>query len=256
MATNPVPRFPDGFLWGVSTSAHQTEGAAELRGPSVWDVFTSGAGAGEGRLDGGGGLRPLPPLPRGRGAAGGPGRGRVPLLGLLASGGLPRRPRPPTDRLVDELCAAGVRPVPTLFHWDLPAGLDWLERGHGVAFRPVRVGGRGPARRPRRQVDHSERARRAHPAGPRPRRARPRPEAAVRTPCRWPTTSCSCTASRYGPCASGAADIGIANSHGPTWPASDEAADREAADFYDVLLEPDVRRPRADRGGTRTASRS
>lgn len=36
--------------------------------------------------------------------------------------------------------------------------------------------------------------------------------------------------------AAGATDIGIANSHGPTWPASDDPADREAADFYDVLL--------------------
>jgi beta-glucosidase len=36
--------------------------------------------------------------------------------------------------------------------------------------------------------------------------------------------------------ASGATDIGIANSHGPTWPASQEQPDVEAADFYDLLL--------------------
>ncbi|GAA1038834.1 hypothetical protein GCM10009566_20370 [Streptomyces murinus] len=36
--------------------------------------------------------------------------------------------------------------------------------------------------------------------------------------------------------AAGAADIGIANSHGPTWPASADPADTEAADFYDTLL--------------------
>lgn len=36
--------------------------------------------------------------------------------------------------------------------------------------------------------------------------------------------------------AAGATDVGIANSHGPTWPASDDPADREAADFYDLLL--------------------
>jgi beta-glucosidase len=36
--------------------------------------------------------------------------------------------------------------------------------------------------------------------------------------------------------ASGATDIGIANSHGPTWPASQEQPDLEAADFYDLLL--------------------
>ncbi len=30
--------------------------------------------------------------------------------------------------------------------------------------------------------------------------------------------------------------MGIAHSHGPTWPASDAPADREAAEFHDVLL--------------------
>ncbi|WP_416976163.1 family 1 glycosylhydrolase, partial [Streptomyces sp. 4F14] len=38
------------------------------------------------------------------------------------------------DRLVDELCGAGVRPVPTLFHWDLPVTLDWLERDTAARF--------------------------------------------------------------------------------------------------------------------------
>lgn len=36
--------------------------------------------------------------------------------------------------------------------------------------------------------------------------------------------------------AAGATDIGIANSHGPTWPASQEPEDIEAANFYDLLL--------------------
>lgn len=36
--------------------------------------------------------------------------------------------------------------------------------------------------------------------------------------------------------AAGVTDVGIANSHGPTWAASQEQADVEAAGFYDLLL--------------------
>jgi beta-glucosidase len=42
------------------------------------------------------------------------------------------------DRLVDALLAAGIRPVPTLYHWDLPLDLQraggWLERSTAEAF--------------------------------------------------------------------------------------------------------------------------
>jgi hypothetical protein len=41
MLTAPMPEFPTGFRWGVSTSAYQIEGAGGTDGrrPSIWDTF-------------------------------------------------------------------------------------------------------------------------------------------------------------------------------------------------------------------------
>ncbi|ANB06331.1 beta-glucosidase [Streptomyces ambofaciens] len=235
MATHPIPRFPDGFLWGVSTSAHQIEGAAELREPSVWDAFTAEPGRVK---DGSTAAVACDHYHRYR--------EDVALLADLGvdayrfSVSWPRVNSPGGlgfyDRLVDELCAAGVRPVPTLFHWDLPVGLDWLERDTASRFAEyvTRVADR-LGDRVGRWITLNEPAEHTllgHALG-------------VHAPGRGLLFDALPVAHHqllaHGLAvralrASGATDVGIANSHGPTWPASDDPADREAADFYDLLL--------------------
>jgi beta-glucosidase len=125
-------RFPEDFVWGAATSAYQIEGAAGEggRGPSVWDTFTRTPGKVRG------------------GDTGDVASGHYHLLDddldLMASLALRSYrfslswPRVlPTGsgqvnqagldfyrRLVDGLRERGIRPMATLFHWDLPQALQ------------------------------------------------------------------------------------------------------------------------------------
>jgi beta-glucosidase len=137
-------RFPAGFLWGASTSAYQIEGGTDLdgRGPSIWDVFAAGGAC--------------------RGATGETAadhrRRMADDVALLGELGLPayrfsiawprvqplgRGPVSPTGldfyrALVDALLEAGIEPVATLYHWDLPQSLEdaggWTQRDTALAF--------------------------------------------------------------------------------------------------------------------------
>ncbi|MGH9264805.1 MAG: GH1 family beta-glucosidase [Acidimicrobiales bacterium] len=125
-------RFPPDFLWGVATSAYQVEGGVDLdaRGPSIWDTFCAQPGKVRGGDDG-------------RTAADHRRRMAedVALLRHLGVGAYrfsiawPRVQ--PTGRdavrasgvdfyraLVDALLDAGIEPVVTLYHWDLPQALE------------------------------------------------------------------------------------------------------------------------------------
>ncbi|GIH26981.1 beta-glucosidase [Acrocarpospora phusangensis] len=128
------------FLWGTATAAYQIEGAVaeDGRGPSVWDTFAHEPGrvrdghtgdvacdhyhrwAEDVELMAAAGVNAYRfsvawsrVLPAGRGAVNGRG------LDFY-------------DRLVDGLCAKGIAPALTLFHWDLPQALEdeggWLNR--------------------------------------------------------------------------------------------------------------------------------
>ncbi|CAM5706928.1 Beta-glucosidase OS=Streptomyces glaucescens OX=1907 GN=SGLAU_11525 PE=3 SV=1 [Streptomyces glaucescens] len=235
MTTAPIPRFPAGFLWGVSTSAHQIEGAADEREPSVWDAFTAEPGRVK---DGSTAAVACDHYHRHRED-----------VALLAGLGVDAyrfsvswpRVRSPRgldfyDRLVDDLCAAGVRPVPTLFHWDLPLGLDWLERDTATRFADhagvvaERLGDRVST-----WITLNEPAEHTllgHALGVHAPGKRLLFDALPAAHHQLLAHGLAVGALR----AAGAGDIGIANSHGPTWPASEDPADVAAADFYDILL--------------------
>jgi len=140
-----VRQFPDGFRWGVSTSAYQIEGAvdADGRGRSIWDTYSHTPG----KIDDGG-------------------TGDVACdhyrrwhedVELIASLNVNtyrfslawprlfpdgrRREERGFDhyhRLIDALLERGIEPVVTLYHWDLPQTLEdrggWRNRATSERF--------------------------------------------------------------------------------------------------------------------------
>ncbi|MES4887714.1 GH1 family beta-glucosidase [Streptomyces sp. NPDC096012] len=234
-AGDPMPRFPDGFLWGVSTSAHQIEGAAEEREASVWDVFTAEPGRVKDGSTAAVACDHYHRYPQDVALLAGLGvdayRFSVSWPRVNSPGGLDFY-----DRLVDELCAAGVRPVPTLFHWDLPASLDWLRRDTAARFAEhVSVVAERLGDRVAKWITLNEPAEHTllgHALGAHAPGKRLLFDALPVAHHQLLAHGLAVRALR----AAGARDVGIANSHGPVWPASAEQADVEAADFYDLLL--------------------
>ncbi|GAQ63474.1 GH1 family beta-glucosidase [Streptomyces scabiei] len=237
--TNPIPQFPAGFLWGVSTSAHQIEGAAAEREPSVWDAFTAGAGhvkdgsTAEVACDHFHRYPEDVALLRDLGV--GAYRFSVSWTRVNSPGGLDFY-----DRLVDELVGAGVRPVPTLFHWDLPSSLEeaggWLNRDTAERFAEyaavvaARLGDRVT-----KWITINEPAEHTllgHALGTHAPGKQLMFDALPAAHHQLLGHGLAVRALR----AAGVTDIGIANSHGPTWAASQAQADVEAAGFYDLLL--------------------
>ncbi|MGK5682088.1 GH1 family beta-glucosidase [Actinoplanes sp. URMC 104] len=137
---DPLPRFPQGFLFGCSTAAYQIEGAVheDGRGPSIWDTFahtpgrTLGGDTGDVACDHyhrfGEDVALLADL--------GVGAYRFsiawPRVQPTGSGGPDAAGLGFYDRLVDALLERGIVPLPTLYHWDLPQALEdrggWLDR--------------------------------------------------------------------------------------------------------------------------------
>jgi beta-glucosidase len=124
-------RFPPGFRFGMATSAYQIEGAwdADGKGPSIWDTFTARPGTVRHGEDAKVAIDHYHRYAEDvtHIAEAGVRDYRFSISWPRALAGLDFY-----DRLVDELLAAGVRPVPTLYHWDLPQDLEdrggWLNR--------------------------------------------------------------------------------------------------------------------------------
>jgi len=139
-------RFPEGFLWGAATAAYQVEGAwkEDGKGESVWDRFSHTPGhikngaTGDVACDSYHRFKDDIALlqqlnlksyrfsiawPRIQPTGGGPANSR----------GLDYY-----KRLTDALLEAGIRPLPTLYHWDLPQTLEdaggWPHRDTASRF--------------------------------------------------------------------------------------------------------------------------
>lgn len=127
-------QFPSDFIWGAACAAYQCEGAwnEDGKGPSIWDDFCHALG--EPRVKNGDNgdvacdcyhrveedvaLMKAHNLQAYRFSISWPrvipdGDGAVNEVGLAFY-----------DRLVDALLAAGIEPMITLYHWDLPSALE------------------------------------------------------------------------------------------------------------------------------------
>jgi len=130
----PAAQFPKDFLWGMATASYQVEGAwnEDGKGESIWDRFTHQPGHIRGAATGDVACNHYHLYPQDieilrhlhmksfRFSIAWPriqpsGRGSVNQKGLDHY-----------SRYVDAILEAGIRPFCTLYHWDLPQGLEDL----------------------------------------------------------------------------------------------------------------------------------
>ncbi|KIR61079.1 MULTISPECIES: GH1 family beta-glucosidase [Micromonospora] len=144
--------FPEGFVWGSATASYQIEGGAteDGRGPSIWDTYSHTPGR---TLNGDTGDVAADHYHRWREDL-----GHIAELGLSAyrfsiswprvqpggSGAFNRAGLDFYSRLVDGLLERGVRPVATMYHWDLPQELEdaggWPARDTALRFQEYAAG--------------------------------------------------------------------------------------------------------------------
>ncbi len=132
--------FPPDFLWGAATSSYQIEGSplADGAGPSDWHLFSHTAGKTAHGHTGDVACDHYQRWAEDIGLMGELGL-QAYRFSLAWARILPQGTGPVNqagldfyDRLIEGLLKAGITPVPTLFHWDLPAALaqrgGWTHR--------------------------------------------------------------------------------------------------------------------------------
>ncbi|AUY48179.1 GH1 family beta-glucosidase [Streptomyces sp. CB01881] len=141
-----TPRFPAGFLWGTATSAYQIEGAAaeDGRTPSIWDTFCRTPGkvfqghTGDVAVDHYHRFREDVRLMAGLGLTAYRFSVSWPRVQPTGHGPAVQQGLDFYRRLAEELLTAGITPVATLYHWDLPQELEaaggWPERATAERF--------------------------------------------------------------------------------------------------------------------------
>jgi len=144
--TRYAPPFPPSFTWGVATSAFQIEGGASAdgKGPSIWDTFSHRPGT---IIDGSNGDVACDHYHRYAEDVGVMASLHVDAYRFsmawsrvqpLGKGAWNEAGFDFYRRLLDELDAKGIAAHITLYHWDLPQGLQddggWLNRDTCVHF--------------------------------------------------------------------------------------------------------------------------
>jgi beta-glucosidase len=124
--------FPEGFLWGIATASYQVEGAwnEDGKGESIWDRYTHHVGNIKGGATGDVACDHYHLYPQ-----------DIALLKQLnqksyrfsiawpriqptGRGAVNQKGIDHYSRVVDLLLESGIRPFCTLYHWDLPQGLE------------------------------------------------------------------------------------------------------------------------------------
>jgi len=138
--------FPEGFHWGTATASYQIEGAwqEDGKGESIWDRFAHTPGrvrtgdTGDVACDHYHHYREDVALMQALNLTSYRFSIAWPRIQPQGSGAANAKGLDFYDRLIDALLAAGIRPFPTLYHWDLPQALEdaggWPQRDTAMRF--------------------------------------------------------------------------------------------------------------------------